>query len=381
MPNLIVGEGWRQAARYVFHGELLMPVCLDQHPSVQDRPAGAKFLHRKSSVEFREADANCIDIGLVNNMPGAALEATERQFRAQLDAAADGVVVRLALYALPDVARRDVAQHHVNSFYSDISDLWDRHLDGLIVTGTEPRTSNLRDEPYWRSLTGLLEWAEHHTHSAVWSCLAAHAALLHMDGVVRRPLCDKRFGVFECIKVSDHPLTATIPVRIRIPHSRWNDIAEDDLTTCGYRVLTRSEDAGVDAFVKQRKSLFVFFQGHPEYEADTLLLEYRRDIRRFLRRERDSYPALPRGYFDDDTVDVLTAVRERALLDRREELLADFPTALVAGKVRNTWHSEAVCVYRNWLLYLCAQKDRRLKARERRRPGKPLEVVTSGSPQ
>jgi homoserine O-succinyltransferase len=127
--------------------------------------------------------------------------------------------------------------------------------------------------------------------------------------------------------------------------------------------------------VKQRKSLFVFFQGHPEYEADTLLLEYRRDIRRFLRRERDLYPAMPQGYFDDDTVDVLTAVRKRALSDRREELLADFPTTLVAAKLRNTWHSEAVCVYRNWLLYLRAQKDRRLKARE------PLRAVTFGSPQ
>jgi homoserine O-succinyltransferase/O-acetyltransferase len=358
-----------------------MPICWDQHPSAPYSPVGAKGLLGKSRIEFRESDANCIDIGLVNNMPGSALEATERQFRAQLDAAADGVAVRLALYALPDVVRRDAAQRHVNSFYSNISDLWGRHLDGLIVTGTEPRTSNIRDEPYWRSLTRLLEWAEHHTHSAVWSCLAAHAALLHMDGIVRRPLRDKRCGVFECVKVSDHPLTATIPVRLKMPHSRWNDIPEEALTACSYRVLTRSEDAGVDAFVKQRKSLFVFFQGHPEYEADTLLLEYRRDIRRFLRRERDSYPTMPRGYFDDDTVDILTAVRERALSDRREELLADFPITLVAGKVRNTWHSAAVCVYRNWLLYLCAQKDRRLKARERRRPGKPLGIVTFGSPK
>ena len=85
-------------------------------------------------------------------------------------------------------------------------------------------------------------------------------------------------------------------------------------------------------FVKQRKSLFVFFQGHPEYEANTLLLEYRRDIRRFLRRERDTYPPMPQGYFDEDTVDALTAVRERALSDRREELFEEFPTALVAGK-------------------------------------------------
>ena len=149
--------------------------------------------------------------------------------------------------------------------------------------------------------------------------------------------------------------------------------------TCGYHVVTRSEDAGIDSFVKLRKSLFVFFQGHPEYDADTLLLEYRRDIRRFLRRERDSYPSMPQGYFEKDTVDVLTALRERALSDRREELLADFPTALVAGKVRNTWHSAATCVYRNWLLYLCAQKDRQMRAGQGGRECK--QAAAFGLPQ
>ena len=334
-----------------------------------------------SPVEFRQSDANCIDIGLINNMPGAALEATERQFRALLGAAADGIAVRLALYALPDVPRTDVGRRHVSRFYSDISDLWNNRLDGLIVTGTEPRAPSLVDEPYWRSLTTLLEWAERHTHSAVWSCLAGHAALLHLDGIGRRPLSDKRFGVFECARVSDHPLAATVPVRMQMPHSRWNDIPEDALIACGYRVLTRSEDAGVDSFVKQRKSLFVFFQGHPEYDADSLLLEYRRDIRRFLRRERDSYPSMPQGYFDDDSADVLTALRERALSNRREELLADFPTALVAGRVRNTWNSAATCVYRNWLLYLCARKARQWKARPCRRECNRVSAVPFGLPQ
>ena len=45
-------------------------------------------------------------------------------------------------------------------------------------------------------------------------------------------------------------------------------------------------------------SLFLFLQGHPEYEAGTLLREYRRDIARFLRGEREHYPAVPQGYFD-----------------------------------------------------------------------------------
>ena len=202
----------------------------------------------------------------------------------------------------------------------------------------------------------MLEWAELHTYSTILSCLAAHAAILHIDGIVRRPLGDKRFGVFECVRASDHPLTAAAPPRLPMPHSRWNEIPEDALLACGYRVLTRSEGAGVDAFVKQRKSLFVFFQGHPEYDATTLLLEYRRDIGRFLRGERDTYPPMPEGYFDDEIVRILADLRERALSDRREELLADFPIAMAAGRVTNNWRAAGEGLYRNWLEYLRWEK-------------------------
>src|SRR5439155_21806844 len=325
--------------------------------------AGGRRLYGKSRIEFRESDPRCIDIGLINNMPDAALKATERQFLSLLRAAADRVIVRLTLYALPEVPRTKFGGRHVaGRFYSRIEDLWGSHLDGLIVTGTEPRASNLKDEPYWGTLTRVLEWAEENTYSTICSCLAAHAALLYLDGIGRQSLGDKRFGVFECARVSEHQLTAGGPSRVRMPHSRWNEIPEDALVGAGYRILTRSKDAGVDTFVKLRKSLFVFFQGHPEYEAHSLLLEYRRDIGRFLRGERDTYPPLPQGYFDKDTVTALAALRERALSDRREELLADFPTAQAAGKVSNTWLSAARRLYRNWLSYISAQKAQRLKA-------------------
>jgi homoserine O-succinyltransferase len=311
-------------------------------------------------VEFGGSAATRLDIGLVNNMPDAALDATERQFRALFGAATARMVVRVKLYTLPDVPRADVGRRHVSG-YGDIADLWDDHLDGLIVTGTEPRASNLKDEPYWGSLARLVDWAEDRTHSTIWSCLAAHAAVLHLDGIERRPLDTKRFGVFECARVSDHPLTAIVPSTLRMPHSRWNDIPEDALHARGYRVITRSNDAGVDAFMKQRKSLFVFFQGHPEYSADTLLLEYRRDVKRFLRGERETYPPMPQGYFDEGTTAALEVIRERAIVDRREERLADFPTDL-AAHVTNTWRPAAASIYRNWLRYLCVQKERRLSA-------------------
>src|SRR5437867_4429960 len=129
----------------------------------------------------RESDASCLTIGLVNNMPDAALQATERQFVALLGAAADGLTVRLTPYALPDIPRTDWGRDYVTRFYSPIEDLWDSHLDGLIVTGTEPRSPNLRAEPYWASLISVLVCAEDHPHLAVWFFLNTNDALLHLD--------------------------------------------------------------------------------------------------------------------------------------------------------------------------------------------------------
>ena len=94
----------------------------------------------------------------------------------------------------------------------------------------------------------------------------------------------KRFGVFDCRLAADHPMTEHFPEPLWVPHSRYNDLPEQALASCGYTILARSTTAGVDTFAKQDGSFFLFFQGHPEYEADTLLREYRRDVVRFLNR-------------------------------------------------------------------------------------------------
>jgi homoserine O-succinyltransferase/O-acetyltransferase len=306
-----------------------------------------------------ESSSPDLDIGLVNNMPDKAIESTERQFMTLIDSAAGGIEVRLSLYALPDVPRKDFARDHIGRFYNRLDSLWNRRLDGLIVTGTEPRAANLRDEPYWLDLTRLIDWAAANTSSSIWSCLAAHAAVLHMDGIARRRLPQKRFGLFEFDRVSNHQLTAGIPARVAIPHSRGNDLPEDQLAACGYTVLTRAQDAGADAFAKQLDSLFVFFQGHPEYGENSLLLEYSRDVGRYLRKESDSYPPIPRGYFDSETIQALTALQERGFSNRCEELLTELPALLTTRNLANHWHSSASRLYANWLQYLCARKEQR----------------------
>src|SRR5437588_9480889 len=136
----------------------------------------AQRLHRAATNRFRGSNSRCLDIGLINNMPDAALNATVRQFRTLLGAAADDLLVRLTLYTLPEVPRTEFGREQVSS-YCPFDSLWDSRLDGLIVTGTEPRAANLKDEPYWQSLKRVLEWAECHTYSTVLSCLAAHAGV------------------------------------------------------------------------------------------------------------------------------------------------------------------------------------------------------------
>jgi homoserine O-succinyltransferase len=311
------------------------------------------------SIDNHVRRESCVSLALINNMPDPALEDTELQFFELLDVASGDVPVVVKLYSLTGIPRTDRGQRHLNGFYFGFDDLWNNRFDGMIVTGTEPHHPSLRDEPYWYTLTQVLDWAEQNTSSTVLSCLAAHASVLHSDGIKRHRLPDKQFGVFDSSKKCDHPLTSLIADQIRFPHSRWNEVRANELASSGYVVLTESVQAGVDLFVKKKKkSLFVHFQGHPEYGAQTLLKEYRRDIKRFLRQERETYPTMPAGCFDESAAQLLNKFRETAISDRREDIVASFPDTSVGDGLQNTWQSSAVRVYRNWLQYLESGKTK-----------------------
>jgi homoserine O-succinyltransferase len=306
--------------------------------------------------------ANCVTVGLVNNMPDAAFEATERQFVELIREAAPTRVVLLKLFAIPEVPRGDGARRALAGKYRDIAELWDTPLDGLIVTGTEPRAKNLKDEPYWETLSAVVDWARDYTASAIWSCLAAHAAVLHDDGIERQALKAKQFGVFDCRLAADHPMTQHFPEPLWVPHSRHNTLPEDALLSSGYKILTRSATAGVDAFAKQDGSFFLYFQGHPEYDADTLFREYRRDVARFLDGERETYPGLPQNYFDDVATALAETFAERAIADRRDAVMADFPKNALETGLQNSWRPAALGVYEKWVEFLSARKAERRTA-------------------
>jgi len=304
-------------------------------------------------------------IGLVNNMQDAGLRTAERQFGELLSAAAraEGASLELRFYALPDVPRSAASQAHIRDRYRDVAALWSEPVDGLIVTGAEPCSMALEDEPYWPSLEKLVDWAAGHTNSTLWSCLAAHAAVLRTDGIERRAFGDKLSGVLNCVKTMDHPLTQGLPARWRVPHSRSNDVPKDALLAKGYSILAETEEGGADLFVKERNSLFLFVQGHPEYDPGALAREYRRDVGRFLAGERDDYPEMPSFYFDAASASSFAAFRRRAEGHRDARLIDDFPAGKTDESAPPSWHPPALCLYRNWLGYLARRRSGTVAAR------------------
>jgi homoserine O-succinyltransferase/O-acetyltransferase len=350
-----------------------MPVT--QNSSAVNRPLRAKPGRRSPAVLSDQLGSRSLTIGLINNMPDAALEATERQFISLLNAASDGISIRLILYAMPGVPRNGFGTQHIAKYYCSTDSLHEEKVDALIVTGREPLTANLADESYWTSFTQILDWAQENTYAVVWSCLAAHAAVLHMDGVRRVRSERKHCGILECRRADEHFLTLGSGRRFAVPHSRWNGLPEAELVERGYGVLSRTADAGVDAFYKPGKSLFLFFQGHPEYESMTLLLEYRRDVTRYLRAESDTYPSVPRNYFPGETERALNALEEIAKESRSENLLQELSRILESTAIENSWRQTGKKIYQNWLDYICAQKRTQLPAPSRPNDHYGLEVT------
>jgi homoserine O-succinyltransferase len=162
----------------------------------------------------------------------------------------------------------------------------------------------------------------------------------------------KLSGVFETLPAREDPLLVGVAAPLHVPHSRQNGLAEEDLVEKGYRVLTRSAAVGVDAFVKRGIGLSLFFQGHPEYDADSLMREYSRDVGRFLNGRRPHHPNTPAGYFD---LEVEAALAELSFHTRRrpDAKFLPFYAAILAKAVpTRTWRGTSVKLYRNWLRHI-----------------------------
>jgi homoserine O-succinyltransferase/O-acetyltransferase len=298
----------------------------------------------------RGSDASELAIGLVNIMPATARRATEDQFRALLPPVVARRRLRFRVFTTPGEPEHGT---------EDLSALWQANLDGMIVTGTEPGTTDITDEPAWPLLAHLVDFAAENTLSTLWCCMAAHAAVFRLGGPHRRRLPEKLWGVFPCQKSDDHILTADAPAGWPVPHSRHNDLDPAALRESGYDILSNSAAVGADLFARRvGRTLFVMAQGHLEYGPESLFLEYRREMRRFILGRRPDWPAPPVGYLDANTVSRLERLRTRIVGLPREAQMAAIRRVTVATPA-HSWHRDAQRLYSRWVTCLEAWKTLR----------------------
>jgi len=282
-------------------------------------------------------------------MPDAAVHATQRQFIRLLEEGADAFDVSLGLMTLSSLDRSAEALRDMAQLYRSPVGFAAAPPDAIIVTGAEPRAAELDQEPYWRELTSLFDAARAHAFATLASCLAAHALALHRDGVRRRRSPAKWSGLYPIEIASPHPLADGLSPGF-MPHSRWNGLDEAELVANGYLVLTRAGEAGVDMFIKDEDHLALFFQGHPEYDADTLAREYRRDVARALGGAPTPTP--PAHYYDAETERRLRAHVAGMIAGREAPTL---PAYAMLGP-QPGWRARGARVISNWLAAVAARK-------------------------
>ena len=324
---------------------------------------------RAAQQEIRE-----LHVGLLNMMPDAALEATERQFYRLVGESNPIAQFYMHPFTLPTLPRGEAARAHIAQFYETFDAIREAGLDALIITGANVSHANLADEPFWNPLIEVIDWAWDNVTSTLCSCLATHAVMQFRHGQTRVKQPRKIWGVFEH-RVMDkrHPLVSDVNTRFDVPHSRWNDVSPAQFEAAGVKVLVESAEAGVHLAVSPDGLRTVFFQGHPEYDTISLLKEYKRDLQLASTDTERTLPPYPARYFNQRAQAFLAEFNSRR---QAGETLA-FPEPLLMPLIDNTWHDSAEAVVGNWIgcVYQVTHRERGLPFMPGVDPNNPLGWV------
>ncbi len=272
-------------------------------------------------TEFRalHQDIRPLRVLILNLMPTKV--ATETQIMRKLSNTPLQIEVDLLRTKSHEASH--VSAGHLETFYRTFEDIQDEHFDGLIITGAPVELLEFEDVDYWDELCRIMDWSSTHVHSTLHICWGAQAGLYYHYGIPKYRLPSKASGVFEHRLVKPKsPLVRGLDDRFYAVHSRNTEVrAQDVEAVSDLEIVAVSDEVGL-YIVKSTDSRRFFVFGHPEYDRDTLKLEYERDLARGID------PEIPVNYFPNDD-----------------------PTQAP----RNVWRSQAQLLYTNWLNYYVYQ--------------------------
>ncbi len=220
-------------------------------------------------------DIRPLRVLLLNLMP-KKIE-TEIQLMRMLSNSPLQVIVDLL--RIDDRESKNTPRIHVETFYQDFDQIKDNKYDGLIITGAPLGLVQFDDVVYWDTLEKIIKWSQTNVQSTLFLCWAAQAALKVIYGLEKQTRDVKLSGVYTHHKLEQQdPLVRGFDDVFLAPHSRYaafdSQFVRDNTDL---QIFAESEEAGV-YLAATKDCRHVFVTGHPEYDADTLDGEYRRDL-------------------------------------------------------------------------------------------------------
>jgi homoserine O-succinyltransferase len=292
---------------------------------IPDNLPAAQILHDENIFVMTEKRATSQDIrplkiAILNLMPTKVV--TETQLLRLIGNTP--LQVDVVLLHMESHVSKNTSAEHLTAFYRTFSDVKDETFDGLIITGAPVEHLPFEEVDYWEELKEILEWKIHNVFSTFHICWGAQAGLYYHYGIPKYHMGKKLFGVYP------HKVTKKNVKLLRgfddvfyAPHSRYTEVRREDIEKVpDLEILAESPQAGI-YIVASKDERQIYVSGHSEYDANTLLLEYERDIAKGL----DIDP--PENYFPDD--------------DPSKPPLV-------------TWRSHANLLFANWLNYYVYQE-------------------------
>ncbi len=260
-----------------------------------DLPAATTLANENIFVMTEERathqDIRPLRIAIMNLMPTKVV--TETQLLRLLGNSP--LQVDITLLHPASYRSKNTPKEHFLKFYNTFEEVRHQYFDGLIITGAPVEHLPFEEVAYWEELCQVMDWSRKHVFSTLHICWGAQAGLYHHYGVPKYALPEKLFGAFpHRVKSRFIPLFRGFDDVFYAPHSRHTEVRREDIERVPeLNIVADSDQAGVYiAMTATGRQIFV--TGHSEYDAETLKLEYDRDVAKGLRI------AVPQNYFPQD---------------------------------------------------------------------------------
>ncbi len=172
-------------------------------------------------------------------------------------------------------------KRHIESLYLSFEEaIREEPLDGLILTGAPVEEIPYEQVKYWDELCGILRYAREHVTSTLGICWGG-LALAKTLGIEKTLYDVKLFGVFPNRNIErEHRITGDTDDVFWCPQSRHSGILDAELEHAAadgrVRLLSHAAETGYTIF-ESADQRYLMHLGHPEYEPERLIEEYRRD--------------------------------------------------------------------------------------------------------